>query len=208
MRKPDGVSVEDTLRLPRLSVSGLSPLPPGTPRGVTTAVPESRTANSKRALQHMTGPRRKSVLPRHGLISSRPGMINDDEDEVEDGLELELGDEGRTTPSDGEDEYVPSVPSTPADSLSPPSAPRPPRRSSVQRTSPRKTAVKKPDGPGTGATKPSSLTKRISSSGSRGALMPRSEDNGQQKSAAAPTAATKPLSTMRRPVATGRRVDA
>lgn len=212
MRKPDGVTIEDTLRLPRQSLSlsnGL--LPPDTPGSVPDSSVGLKSVHSRRALQHLSGPRRKSVLPKPGSSYQSP-TFDEDEDAVEDGIDVQLDLDndldGRSTPSDGEttaDDHLPLNPTTPAESISPPSKPAPPRRSVVgSRSSPEKA----PTRPGTvtanrirtvGASKTPSVA--------RTALTERPDENGRRVKLGA--VAIKGAPVARRPISTtGRKASA
>lgn len=214
MRKPDGVAVDDILRAGRPSLSAL--FPPGEDHD-TAAIDHNQ---KQRVLQHVSGLRRKSVLPKAGSSQLPRDLYEDEEDEEELDLCLELAEaieeieeeeevvEGQTTQSDGE--YVPSSPATPlsgpviAASTTSTLTRTLPRKNSVARTSPRKPVVKRPEGLGVG--RMAVATSRVPSgpSAARSALSTRPEDNGVRKPTIA-TAGKAGVIPARRPTAAARR---
>lgn len=211
MRKPDGITVEEILGGSRASLLPVITEP---------EIASSSSAQSKRVLQHVSGPRRKSVLPRAGINRS-PVQEIDEEDEEELDLSPDLAgvveeeqeehEDHQSAPSD-DGEYIPSITATPISAPSIPSTastrvstpPKSiPKKTSVIRTSPRKATVPKHPDIGAGRTG-TSVTQRIPSGPAaiRTALGVRAEDNGVRKSAVAAgkvgTAPRRPVTTVRR----------
>jgi len=229
MRKPDGVTVEETLRAPRSSTSSSLSGQHDAPMPLSAA-----SSASKRTLSHTTGPRRKSVLPRTAIALSRLND-QDEDDDLDLGHELpEIDDDlaGRRRAASPEvaenDNVVDTSPPTSATvaSMSPDSGATtastissssseyspyvPPSRSTQnpKRASPRKPQTKRVDGLGVG--RPTSTTAgamgRVPSS-SRTALADR-QANGQRSASSSDSLAAsvgKAGTTVRRPVGAARR---